>query len=744
MIMYCRGHGLSRPETGRDRCESRLTRSRCKACFVPIKRPPSKDGGCLLSLSCLRTASPPLRAASSSHVSAPLRRSVRRIVTDPADLTSPTLHVVQGLPRFASGFFVHRPRRLSVPLFVDPSSMSFLVDPSSISSSSPSPTDVASSLQPVLIDMLAAAVDTTAAVPAVLIDAHAVGADAQLFLGCARAVVAGLADASPADTRAQFAAAIAAACRRHATVSASPACMLPLAPAPVVKPLVRAPGQPRTRVDGSRLAGAQTAPVVWASNRLPLTCFGCGGNHRERDCQAPSDVRAARRPGLLPDPVVAAAPHAVSTPCTPGAAASSGGHAVPPSRASSVSEPAPALCAAASSFVPAAAVRASEGADRASQARAHLRQVLGSERAGLQPDFIESLQRTCALKDATTLSAATEHSQAHEQAMASTSMARGQRAVEASPSTPSEADLLLERAPKGVSADAALQTGPEGARGGLVHEQAAVQRGCDGADADLQASIHALTLAVQAQGDRLAASAAAYVASTPPTPCGAASSSSHAACERAVSARSRDAGLVVKKAGSASTRGSHAHGVSPTTSIAAALISSRSALLAVLKEALSPGRGDAAPSAGLLVLLSMLNEPRAPVVSPDVFAMLNVLHGTLSGGGGTETLSPDMSALVAALDRAALKDAPTLSTSAGQPSAWPGDDGQGHGGRAVPGCGVSVDAVCGRFDARARVQGPRCRRAHGRAPVVGGPGAGVPRAHGAWPERGGDIAVYVQ
>ena len=97
VIMYCRGHGLSRPETGRDRCESRLTRSRCKACFVPIKRPPSKDGGCLLSLSCLRTASPPLRAASSSHVSAPLRRSVRRIVTDPADLTSPTLHVVHRL-----------------------------------------------------------------------------------------------------------------------------------------------------------------------------------------------------------------------------------------------------------------------------------------------------------------------------------------------------------------------------------------------------------------------------------------------------------------------------------------------------------------------------------------------------------------------------------------------------------------------------------------------------------------------
>jgi len=98
-------------------------------------------------------------------------------------------------------------------------------------------------------------------------------------------------------------------------------------------------------------------------------------------------------------------------------------------------------------------------------------------------------------------------------------------------------------------------------------------------------------------------------------------------------------------------------------------MSSRSDLLAVLKEALFPGRGDAAPSAGLLVLLSMLNETRAPVVSPDVFAMLNVLHETLSGGGGTETLSSDMSALVAALDRAALKEAPTLSTSAGHSQA---------------------------------------------------------------------------
>ena len=166
--------------------------------------------------------------------------------------------------------------------------MSFLADSSSMSSSLPSSADVASSLQPVLIDMLAAAVGATSAVPAVLIDAHAVGADAQLFLGCARAVVAGLTGASPADTRAQFAAAVAAACRRHTAVRAPPACMLPLAPAPVVQPLVRAPGQPRTRVDGSRLAGAQTAPVVWASNRLPLTCFGCGGNHRERDCQAPS------------------------------------------------------------------------------------------------------------------------------------------------------------------------------------------------------------------------------------------------------------------------------------------------------------------------------------------------------------------------------------------------------------------------------------------------------------------------
>ena len=330
--------------------------------------------------------------------------------------------------------------------------MSFLVDSSSMSSSLPSPADVASSLQPVLINMLAAAVDAASVVPAVLIDAHAVGADAQLFLACARAVVAGLAGASPADTRAQFAAAIAAACRRHTAVSAPPACMPPLAPARVVKPVVQAPDQPRTRVDGSRLAGAQTAPVVWARNRLPLTCFGCGGNHLERDCVAPADVRAARRPGLLPDPVVAAAPPAVSTPCTTGAAASSCGHAVPPSRASRLSEPAAALCAAASSFVPAAAVRASEGADRASQARAHLRQVLGSERAGLQPDFIESLQRTCALKDATTLSAATEHSHAHEQAMAFKSMARGQRTVEASPSTPSAADLPLERASKGLDA----------------------------------------------------------------------------------------------------------------------------------------------------------------------------------------------------------------------------------------------------------------------------------------------------
>ena len=57
----------------RDRRESRPTRGRCKACFVPIKGPPSKDGGCLLSIPCLRTAPPPLRAASSSHVSAPLR-----------------------------------------------------------------------------------------------------------------------------------------------------------------------------------------------------------------------------------------------------------------------------------------------------------------------------------------------------------------------------------------------------------------------------------------------------------------------------------------------------------------------------------------------------------------------------------------------------------------------------------------------------------------------------------------------
>ena len=160
--------------------------------------------------------------------------------------------------------------------------MSFLVDSSSMSSSLPSPADVASSLQPVLINMLAAAVDAASVVPAVLIDAHAVGADAQLFLGCARAVVAGLTGASPADTRAQFAAAIAAACRRHTAVSAPPACMPPLAPARVVKPVVQAPDQPRTRVDGSRLAGAQTAPVVWASNRLPLTCFGCGGNHRAR------------------------------------------------------------------------------------------------------------------------------------------------------------------------------------------------------------------------------------------------------------------------------------------------------------------------------------------------------------------------------------------------------------------------------------------------------------------------------
>ena len=55
--MYCRGHGLSRPETGRDRRESRPTRGRCKACFVPIKGLPSKDGGGLLSI----------------HVSAPLR-----------------------------------------------------------------------------------------------------------------------------------------------------------------------------------------------------------------------------------------------------------------------------------------------------------------------------------------------------------------------------------------------------------------------------------------------------------------------------------------------------------------------------------------------------------------------------------------------------------------------------------------------------------------------------------------------
>ena len=76
--------------------------------------------------------------------------------------------------------------------------MSFLVDSSSMSSSLPSPADVASSLQPVLIDMLAAAVDAASVVPAVLIDAHAVGADAQLFLACARAVVAGLAGASHA------------------------------------------------------------------------------------------------------------------------------------------------------------------------------------------------------------------------------------------------------------------------------------------------------------------------------------------------------------------------------------------------------------------------------------------------------------------------------------------------------------------------------------------------------------------
>ena len=356
--------------------------------------------------------------------------------------------------------------------------MSFLVDSSSMSSSLPSPADVASSLQPVLIDMLAAAVDAASVVPAVLIDAHAVGADAQLFLACARAVVAGLAGASPADTRAQFAAAIAAACRRHTAVSAPPACMPPLAPARVVKPVVQAPDQPRTRVDGSRLAGAQTAPVVWARNRLPLTCFGCGGNHLERDCVAPADVRAARRPGLLPDPVVAAAPPAVSTPCTTGAAASSCGHAVPPSRASRLSEPAAALCAAASSFVPAAAVRASEGADRASQARAHLRQVLGSERAGLQPDFIESLQRTCALKDATTLSAATEHSHAHEQAMAFKSMARGQRTVEASPSTPSAADLPLERASKGLDACALQDATTLSAATGhsQAHEQATASK----------------------------------------------------------------------------------------------------------------------------------------------------------------------------------------------------------------------------------------------------------------------------